>query len=74
LYISALNWLGGKSFDDRNESANEAEAVASNAASVVGVAAIGTPENQAIVNAGYQPIRKYSMYMKNNSKMPKGAR
>ena len=70
ILFLALNWLGGKSLDERNDaSANDAD-------SNVGGAAIGTPEMQAAaaVNSTYQPMRKYSTYIKNNTKIPKGAR
>ena len=69
--ISALSWLGGKSFDERSDGVvNDADS------NVVVAAASVTPETQAstIVNTTYQPMRKYSTYIKNNTKIPKGAR
>ena len=79
----ALNWLGGKSVDDRTEAtliecAEYPTSSGTNLASVTTTAAVtGTPEtgNQAsVVITSYQPMRKYSTYMKNNTKIPKGAR
>jgi hypothetical protein len=76
--FSALNWLGGKSFEERTEGTLiESDFPVSNVgATTTTTATIGTPETLAstIVNTTYQPMRKYSTYVKNNTKIPKGAR